>query len=269
MQTALIRNHPALQHRDPIAPYLKAQKLAFSAAKELATLIQPGWSEEQAACLLNTYLQDHGVRSFFHYAYAWFGERTRFDGISRRSYSAYKATKRILQENEVYILDVAPIVDGAICDIGYSHCSGEGTPAYHKAMAFLRDLRRDLPSLALGSGSGKDLWDSVDQRIKSFGYDNIHAQYPFSVLGHKVHEVSSFGAGIEFQFINFGWRSYFEFLRRGLFGELLSPERKESVIGIWAIEPHIGSREGFGVKFEEILVVEKTRAYWIEHEAAW
>lgn len=35
--------------------------------------------------------------------------------------------------------------------------------------------------------------------------------------------------------------------------------------GLWAIEPHIG-KDAFGVKFEEILVVTKNDAYWLDDD---
>lgn len=35
--------------------------------------------------------------------------------------------------------------------------------------------------------------------------------------------------------------------------------------GLWAIEPHIGA-QGFGAKFEELLVVEPDRAFWLDDD---
>lgn len=33
--------------------------------------------------------------------------------------------------------------------------------------------------------------------------------------------------------------------------------------GVWAIEPHLRA-DGWGAKFEELLVVEDGRAYWLD-----
>ena len=35
--------------------------------------------------------------------------------------------------------------------------------------------------------------------------------------------------------------------------------------GLWAIEPHLG-QAGVGVKFEEILVITETDAYWLDDD---
>jgi hypothetical protein len=38
--------------------------------------------------------------------------------------------------------------------------------------------------------------------------------------------------------------------------------------GLWAIEPHIGGGN-FGMKFEEILVVEGGQASWLSNDSIW
>jgi hypothetical protein len=69
--------------------------------------------------------------------------------------------------------------------------------------------------------------------------------------------------------VNFGWQSYWEFLSRGLFGQLLNGNFAGDLTGLWAIEPHLGTTGpcAFGAKFEEILVVEGGKAHWLATEA--
>ncbi len=247
--------------QEELAGFAQCQALACSAAEEVGKLLQEGWTERKTAELLNTYLQDCGVKSFFHKAFVWFGGRTRFNGI--KNYSDFSPSHRVLQPGEVYILDVAPIYHGYISDIGHSACLGEGLD-YTKAKQFLEQLRLELPEMFLHSSNAAKLCAAVERRIRTEGYEPVHHQYPFSVLGHRVHQrVSEIGqAGL----LNFGWQSYWELLSRGLFSQLLNARYKGSLCGVWAIEPHIGTL-GFGIKFEEILVVEKDRAYWLKDQA--
>lgn len=241
---------------ETIAGFRDAQRLAQKAVKEVGALLREGWTEKRAASLLSTYLKDHGVQSFFHDSFAWFGERTRFDGI--RSYAQYSPSDRVLLPGEIYILDVAPIYRGFVCDIGYTESLGENAEL-KEARAFLEELREQIPRLASESG----LWGVIDGKIKARGYENIHQQYPFSVLGHRVHRSSERGASLKWW--NFGWQSYFELASRGLFGQLLSPHFEGEMRGLWAIEPHLG-RAGFGAKFEEILLVTDKGAEWIDEQ---
>lgn len=239
--------------------YLRAQTLAEAGAREIAGLLQEGWTERQAADLLNTYLRDHGVAGFFHYAFVWFGDRTRFAGV--KTYGNYGPTDRVLRPGEIYILDVAPIVDGYIADIGYTSSLGENKDLA-KAQATLAELRAWIPTLFREGMSGGDIWRHVDGRIVGAGYDNIHAQYPFSVLGHRVHHVQRHRR-VPARLLNFGWESYWAFLSRGLFGQLLNGEFSGDLTGLWAVEPHLGG-DGFGAKFEEMLLVDKHGARWLK-----
>ncbi len=251
---------PAVPSADAktLAGYLKSQRLAFAAVREVTSLMREGWTEKQAADLVTTYLRDCGVKDFFHYPFAWYGERTRFDKI--RTYSQYSPSKRLLLPGEVFILDVAPILDGYICDIGYTSSLGPN-PELDKAMTFLDKLRNEIPKLFSSSTTGSQIWSDIDDTIKKSGYDNIHQKYPFSVLGHRIHHNVLHGPS--FRLLNFGWQSYWEFLSRGLFGQLLNANHEGDLSGLWAIEPHIGTST-FGAKFEEILVVDKKKAHWLE-----
>jgi Xaa-Pro aminopeptidase len=237
--------------------YLRAQNLAQQAARELAGWVQPGWTEARTADLLNTYLLDHGVASFFHKAFVWFGDRTRFAGV--KNYSHYSPTHRVVREGEVFILDVAPIVDGYICDIGYTASLGENLE-FEKARAVLSQLHQEIPLLFKAETTGGEICENVAARIRDAGYEPIHQKYPFAVLGHRVHRSrNEYG---QVTLLNFGWQSYWEFLSRGLFGQLLNAHYEGKLEGLWAIEPHIGG-PGFGAKFEQLLWVQDGKAEWL------
>lgn len=47
---------------------------------------------------------------------------------------------------------------------------------------------------------------------------------------------------------------------------LLTKDEKRTLSpGLWAVEPHLWG-PGFGVKFEEILVVTENDAFWLDEE---
>lgn len=241
-----------------LAGYLESQLVTKRAVAEVASQLREGWSERQAADLLDTCLQDYGVRSFFHRSFVWYGDRTRFRGV--KTYFDYLPSARVVRPGEVFILDVAPIVKGYICDVGFTDSLGRNEDL-DKAQAFLAQLKADIPTLFAEASSGGNVWDKINDRFDVAGYENIHAKYPFSVLGHRVHRVKSEAALPAI--INFGWQSYWEFLSRGLFGQLLNQNFQGDLTGLWAIEPHVGG-DDFGAKFEELLLVENGSARWLE-----
>jgi Xaa-Pro aminopeptidase len=238
--------------------HFKCQSLAQKCMVEIAPLIQEGWTENKAAHLIEIWLRDHGVKAFFHKPFVWWGKRTRYEGV--KNYWDYLPTERRLVKNEVFIFDVAPILDGFVADIGFSGVFG-AVPRYQEGIEFLADLRREIPMIAKSVHRDR-LWFEIDAKMKAQNWKNIHKTYPFGVLGHRLHRNSS---TLEATFIHFGWQSYWDILSRGLFGQLLNEEFRGDLRGLWAIEPHIGC-DDFGVKFEEILVVTHDDAYWLSDQ---
>lgn len=245
--------------------FRKAQRLAYDAVEHVARQLKPGMTEKEASQLLEDYLKAHGTERYLHRAFAWFGDHARFDGYA--GYADYHPSDRPLEVGATAILDVSPVVDGYIGDVGYAVCIGSN-PELDKARAFQLALRARIPELFASPMTPKEIWFEIDRIIAEAGYDNIHSKYPHCVLGHRVFRVKK----KEGKHLRFGWRAFswfsFEtnmaFLRMGP-SAILTPEHVGKKLGLWAIEPHIGWAGG-GCKFEEILVVEPDRCYWLDDD---
>ena len=250
---------------EAMAGYLKAQRLAYAAVEHVGKQLHEGMSERQAADLLEGYLRKHGTERYLHRAFAWFGNHSRFDEYT--GYADYHPSERTLRAEDVAILDVSPVVDGYIGDVGYSMCLTPN-PELDKAKAFLLQLREDIPGMFAGPMTAAEIWAEINRRIHTAGYDNIHSKYPHCVLGHRVFRVKpKQGKHLRIGNRSFGWFSLetnLAFLRMGL-SAALTPEHIGNKLGLWAIEPHIGW-DGGGAKFEEILVIEPNRCYWLDDE---
>ena len=193
------------------------------------------------------------------------GDRSRFDGIAKGplGYFGFMPGKRLFQANDVVILDTAPFVEGCAADIGFTF-SLVPNPQLLKAREFLLELRKVLPQMFLDTNlTAGAIWQAVDQQLRARGYDNCHAHYPLEALGHRLHFSSL--SDLPALAIPFSVQSYITLLSRGLFPEVLSPWHVGSKTGLWAIETQVGGHH-FGAKFEEILVVEKDRAYWLDEQ---
>lgn len=243
--------------------FRRAQRLAYDACEHVASQLTVGMTEKEAANLLATYLKEHGTERYLHRPFAWFGDHARFDGYA--SYGDYHPGDRKLELGATVILDVSPILDGYIGDVGYTLSLGRNSEL-EMAKEFLLELRAALPRMFAGPLTPAQIWAEVNRRIVAAGYDTIHAKYPHCVLGHRVFRIKSKqGKDLRIGWRGFGWFSLdtnLAFLKMGP-AAALSPEHVGRKIGLWAIEPHIGWRGG-GCKFEEILVVEHNRAYWLD-----
>ncbi|WCL49612.1 M24 family metallopeptidase [Leptospira sp. GIMC2001] len=246
--------------------FLKAQRLAYKCVTEIEKEMKEGWTEIQTVKLMEIFLRDHGVKTFLHRPFAWFGEHARFDGYKR--FTQFHPGKKLLTANESFILDVSPVVEGYIGDIGYSS-SLEKNYELEAGMDYLLRLRDKIPRYFESEMTSQEIWWQIDKDAKMNGFDNIHALYPFAVLGHRVYKVHLPSYSFPLIPISFAsWFSFqgsFEFLSHKVLPELLTPDHQGKKIGFWAIEPHLG-RGKTGFKFEEILVVEKHRAYWLDDE---
>ncbi|CAE6730488.1 hypothetical protein R69927_01793 [Paraburkholderia domus] len=114
---------------DELAQFREVQQLAYRCVESVGEMLLLGMTEKDAARLLTEWLQDHGVRDWLHKPFAWFGDRTAFEGFSGLSHMAgfnlaFFPSSRRLEENMPVILDVAPILNGVIADVGYATCIG-------------------------------------------------------------------------------------------------------------------------------------------------
>lgn len=249
------------------------QRLAYRVAEEVAATFEPGVTERQAARSLRRRAVELGVDDWFHTPFAWFGDRTAFRGF--RLPHQFMPTDRRLAEGMPYILDLAPIVDGHVADIGYAGCLGDN-PIHRQLTGDLAEHRSLILRLAGERAHFDVIYREVDALISRQGYENRHRVYPGRVIGHQVGIVRgklpplAFGFGLRtLQTIN---RELIRERRAGR-STLWNDGRGSGhppTPGIWAVEPHIGFRSStpgaVGAKFEELLVVTEDAVYWLDDD---
>lgn len=259
---------------DVIVRARRAQRLAYDAALAVAAELRPGQSERDAAAALTSYCEARGIDGWFHRPFAWFGERTAFVGMKLPT--SFFPTGRKLERGMPYILDLAPILDGAVADIGYAGCVGT-----HVLQArMLADLMAHRALILDGVRARRTLaqiYADVDRLAAEQGWVNRHRKYPFGVLAHRVDPIArTRRAG--------GWMRTvggFSVAALGSLGAATLAGRRAgwsplwnggarsdhpATPGFWAVEPHLGFG-GVGVKFEELLVVhEDGRAAWLDDD---
>lgn len=269
---------------EELAKIAALQKLAYETVQEVARGLTVGTTEREAARRVGQKLRERGADGFFHTPFAWFGHRSGFVGFSTPSLlrpqdnlafaRQFFPTDKQLEEGMIGILDVAPIKDGLCADIGYVFEHGT-TPSTDLARArrFLRELRDRILEDVRAERTMRTIYRNVSRAIADAGYENAHRIYPSRVLGHKVGRIP-FASAKARVLKGFDVRTYLYFaslLATGLprrvplwNGSALADVRPSQ--GLWAIEPHIRVRGGFGAKWEEILVVDESDARWLDDD---
>jgi Xaa-Pro aminopeptidase len=247
------------------------QALAQRCAMEIALNLTAGVTERQAADALEALLRRSGASGFFHQPFAWFGDRTCFQGF--RSALDFFPTDRRIERGMAAILDVAPVVDGVCADIGYSFSLGDNAE-----LARLRDELDPFHELITSAIDRNetigDVYRAVDARIVALGLRNCHQVYPFGVLAHRVFEIGRW-PGLGRPILGFGLGASVPLLSRavaarvGRAGAAFCTTGKGSdrsfPPGLWAFEPHV-ARGAVGAKWEELLVIDERGARWLRDE---
>lgn len=240
-------------------------------------------TEREAAAHVGEALRRRGAEAFFHTPFAWFGDRAGLADFDRPSWrrpqlnlvfaKQFFPTERRLEPGMTGILDVAPIRGGLCADIGYAFSLGPNL-ALDRAMDVLRDLRGLILEMVRAGSTMRAVYRQVDEVIRQSGYENAHRTYPAQVIGHKVGRIP-FARLPSFQVAGFDARTYLYFAGRGLaslpgldklplFNDWATADAPPEP-GLWAIEPHL--RKGsLGAKWEELLVVTESDAYWLDDD---
>lgn len=262
-----------LYNDDELARFKEVQKTAYRCVEAIEHELRAGMTEKHVTRMMRNWLSDHGIREYFHVPFAWFGDRTSFTGF--RSTFAFYPTNRRLEAGMPVILDVAPARDGYSADIGYSCCLGENA-ALRKMQDDLQEYRLAIPPLVKERKTGREIYEAIDRIAARQGYENRHQVYPQRVLAHKVFrmppsrllqrlELGGFGVralrglGSSARRARFGAREHWPFWNDQPPSEVLTDP------GLWAVEPHLGLGP-IGAKWEELLVVTETDAYWLDDD---
>ena len=258
--------------------FRQVQALAYDCAEAIAAELEPGISEREAAAMMKSWLLERGVDDWFHQPFAWFGERTAFQGFSgllhfRGFNPAFFPSRKKLSESMPFILDCAPSRRGITADIGYCGALGENR-ILDRLMDDLLEYRVLILEQIRAGQPLAEVSRAVDQLCTQHGYEPRHKAYPFQVLAHRVELLEDDGRDSHLSLLRFGVRNVSELLGNSIKGlrEGWSPlwssdERSQhpATPGLWAVEPHLGFR-GVGAKFEELLVVTESDVYWLDDD---
>ncbi|KVK87232.1 M24 family metallopeptidase [Burkholderia sp. MSMB1498] len=270
--------HPLPEiHIEELDQFRSVQQLAYRCVETVGDMLYPGITEKQAAKLMIEWAQDHGVHDWLHKPFAWFGDRTAFEGFSGLKHLggfnlAFFPSNRTLEPDMPVILDVAPVVDGIVADVGYATCLGHN-PVLEQLQDDLIAHREMIVKLVKERRTLAEVAQEVDALCRRQGVEPRHKAYPFKVLAHRVAKLHKLSKP---RFVaRFGLNStrnlLLEQTRAGKeqgWSPLWSIDARSNhapTPGLWAVEPHLGFA-GVGAKFEELLVITDDDAYWLDDD---
>ena len=252
------------------------QKLAYEVVEAVQARLKTGMTEKDAVQMLRAELQSRGVANNFHDPFAWFGDRAAFKNFWINI--KFLPSKTKLQKGMPVILDIAPIVDGYSADIGYCFVHG-GDPMVDAMDRTLLQVRDHILQAVRAGKTMRAIYQEVDAIIEAAGFINVHRYYPHRVLAHRLGRIQT-NALHKLRWLGFGLPTYVKLTSRTWLAKAF-PKLIETPLwndgrecdhplpeGVWAVEPHLATPDQrVGTKWEEILVVTKDNAYWLNDEA--
>lgn len=257
---------------DEIDGFRAAQRQSFSILTEVAATMQEGWSERAAVKLLFEAFADIGVDRFFHVPVALFGARTALP--EPWDLFSFVPTRARLTAGTPAIFDASPVIGGVLVDTSYSFCFGDSDLHAELQRHDLGYREFVLASVQRGD-SFRDIARSVDRDLTRRGLTNCHRLHPEAVLGHRVllldnddspRPVDGFHPEVLAWFRTEIEAGRSEPPRTPTWNDTDGSDHAPTA-GLWAVEPHI-ARDGVGVKWEELLVVDADGgARWLDDAA--
>ena len=255
------------------------QQQSFDTLEEIAATLKAGDTEIQVARRIRKAFHLQGVHLYFHVPVVLFGERTAYPG----NFGQFEAlaTDQTLQTGMPVILDAAPIYQGHMVDTSLSLAFGANLQ-HEKMMGQLQPFREQILKAVRNGDGFQAIEKQVDANIRALGYENCHRKHIGAVLGHRLTRVAdTIFNRLKYKQLSVrqvAWFFYKSFLaRKGWQNDSpnwnhFSSSDHPPAPGLWAVEPHFAGHQ-VGVKFEEILVITKDDAYWLDddlpHCRAW
>ncbi|PXW25576.1 M24 family metallopeptidase [Paraburkholderia caballeronis] len=156
---------------------LVARQKTRQAIRDIAAKVRPGMVEEQAVEMAKQVLVDSGMQL------SWHPTRVRFGPNTIKPMKLASAPGVVLQENDLFFLDIAPRVEAWEGDAGQSFVVGH-QPEYRRCADDAERLFHDVRDVWLRERlTGHDLYAFADRTAKSMGWE-----LNFDLPGHRVSD---------------------------------------------------------------------------------
>ncbi|WP_420998355.1 M24 family metallopeptidase [Cupriavidus sp. 30B13] len=156
---------------------LLARDKTRHAIGEIAARVAPGMVEEDAVAMARSVLLDAGL------ALSWHPVRVRFGGNTIKPMKQASVPGVVLQENDIFFIDIAPRVDAWEGDGGASFTVGHNA-AYARCARDAQALFHDVRAVWSKEGlTGHALYEYADRTARKMGWE-----LNFDLPGHRVSD---------------------------------------------------------------------------------
>ncbi|MEZ2419106.1 M24 family metallopeptidase [Luteibacter sp. RCC_6_2] len=171
---------------------LAARERSWSALRDIAARILPGMNEADAATLAKEHLDAAGMQRIWHPSIVRFGPNTL------KTFRQPSVPGAILQDNDIFFIDLGPVFDGHEGDVGDTFVVGDDADMHACANA-ARELFTRTAARWREGVTGTALYAYADDEATAMGWRLNHetkghrvGDYPHAV--HKAGPLGQFDA---------------------------------------------------------------------------
>lgn len=237
-------NHVGLNDKD-MEGYLAARRFAMSLGKDITGKIKVGMTEKDAEEVASEIFRAHGVKQHWHMPIIGVGEgSTKLRSSYALASSFLTKHKRVLHENDIILIDIAPIYNGYPADYTITHVFGSN-PELEALAAYAHDISRRIAMHLKRDMVVADVFRYARELIRTTSNYTL-ALPPFIAMGHRICKIPP------------PWENFPEagltYLLLKTRGSFITEGNSTLMNGLWVVEPYL-MHSGRAAKFEALVYV--------------
>ena len=227
--------------------YLDARRFAKQLGEEVAGKIQVGMSERDVEELAGEVFRAHEVNQHWHMPVIGVGDGTSKlrNGLTLGAGFINRYFRKV-EENDLVMIDIAPVHNGYPGDYTTMHIVGEN-PELEEFISYAREVAYEIAGNITFDKLARDVFNEGSELIQSRQKYTL-AFPPFISMGHRLVKIPP-----TWEKLPEAGLMYLFFGKRGSF---LKPNNNKLMDGLWVIEPYL-LNNNLGAKFEVLIKVDE------------
>ncbi len=239
-------NETELSDKD-LKEYLAARSFTRAIGDEIVSNIKVGMTEKEVEEVASLVFNKKSITQHWHMPIIGVGEgSTKLRSTYALASSYFTRHKRILMENDIVLIDIAPVYNGYPADYTINHVMGSN-PDLEALAAHARDVSLKIAGHVKEGMVVADVF-RWGQELIGKNPDYILAYPPFISMGHHLCKIPPLWQKFPEAGLN-----YLLFKTRGPF---ITSSNNTLMNGLWTIEPYLMHKER-AAKFEVLVFIGK------------
>lgn len=227
--------------------YLAARSFAREIGDEIVSNIKPGMTEKEVEEVASFVFNKNGVKQHWHMPVIGVGEgSTKLKSAYALASSYFTKTTRILRENDIVLIDIAPVYRGYPGDYTINHVMGSN-PDLEALAAYAHDVSLEIARNLKEGMIVEDVFHRAQELIGK-KTDYTLAYPPFVSMGYRLCRIPS------------PWHKFPEaglnYLLFKASGPFIASGNITLMNGLWIVEPYLMHKER-AAKFEVLVFIGK------------